>query len=88
MEAGVRSGCRYRRCLLPLIDVEAQAHELEDHASRDNMGLMSHPAADTLRRMLEDITFLTGQLDIIEHAQDDTGIAEVRARYGLKRGWE
>ncbi len=31
--------------------VERLAHDLEDEASRDNMGVMHHPAADALRAL-------------------------------------
>lgn len=47
-----------------------------------------HCATTVMRQMLDDITFLAAQLDVIEHKQDTDGINAVRKRNSLKRGWQ
>lgn len=38
--------------------------------------------------LLRDLKFLSDQLCIIEHEQDDEGIAAIRKKYKIKRLWE
>lgn len=78
--------CRYH------LDIARRANAKEIKPVANNRRSKSRQALNQVKshpqQVLDDLQFLSDQLFIVEHSQDDEGIKRVRERYGIKRIWE